>query len=180
MTAPEAFARAAADHRDAIEAVAAALEAVDPAVWRVPARLGKWAPAEIAQHLILAYDPPLSELSGGAGFVLRIPWWKRRLLRWRFLGGIIRRGDFPKGAPAPREIRPRGDAPGQEEGAGRLRENAGVFGRRLAEAHAAGRVRLTHPYFGRLTPGQILKLLAAHAHHHRKQLPGAPGWKERG
>lgn len=112
MIAPEAFARAAADHRDAIEAVAAALRAVDPAVWRVPARPGKWTPAEIAHHLILAYDPPLSELSGGAGYALRIPWWKRRLLRWKFLGGIVRRGEFPRGAPAPREIRPRGDACG--------------------------------------------------------------------
>lgn len=178
MTGSVAFARAAADHRAAVEAVADALRRVELSAWRVPVRPGKWTPAEIAHHLALAYEPPLSELSGGPGYALRIPWWKRRLLRWKFLGGIVRRGEFPWGAPAPREIRPRTDAPDQGEAVGRLREAAALFERRLAEAQAQRRVRLKHAYFGPLTPRQTLKLLAAHAYHHEKQLPGRR--KERG
>ena len=172
MTGSTAFSRAEADHRAAVEAVADALRRVQPSAWRVPARPGKWTPAEIAQHLALAYEPPMSELSGGPGFALRIPWWKRRLLRWKFLGSIVRRGEFPWGAPAPREIRPGTDTLDQGEAVGRLRETAALFERRLAEAQTQRRVRLKHAYFGRLTPRQTLKLLAAHAYHHERQLPG--------
>lgn len=179
MTGAAAFARAVADHRAAVESVADALRRVDPASWRVPARPGKWTPAEIAYHLALAYEPPLSELEGESGFSLRIPWWKRRLLRWKFLGGIVRRGEFPWGAPAPREIRPRPDTLDQEDAIGRLRKVAELLETRLAEAQAQRRVRLKHPYFGPLTSRQSLKLLAAHAYHHEKQLPGAPGARER-
>jgi hypothetical protein len=171
VTGSAAFVRATADHRAAVESVADALRRIDPSAWRVPARPGKWTPAEIAHHLALAYEPPLSELSGGPGYTLRIPWWKRCLLRWKFLPGIVRRGEFPWGAPAPRELRPRDDATGQGEAVGRLREAAALFERRLAEAGAERRVRLKHAYFGRLSPSQTLKLLAAHAYHHEKQLP---------
>ena len=177
MTGSAAFLQAEADHRAAVEAVADALRRVEPSAWRVPGRPGKWTPAEIAHHLALAYEPPMSELSGGSGYALRIPLWKRRLLRWRFLGGIVRRAEFPWGAPAPREIRPRPDTLEQGQAVGRLREAAALFERRLSEAHARRRVRLKHAYFGRLTPRQTLKLLAAHAYHHEKQLPGAAGGK---
>ena len=179
MTASVAFSQAAADHRAAVESVGDALGRIAPSAWRVPTRPGKWTPAEVAHHLALVYEPPLSELSGGPGFALRIPWWKRRLLRWKFLGSIVRRGEFPWGAPAPREIRPRADTLDQPLSIGRLREAAALFERRLAEAHAVRRVRLKHAYFGALTPLQTLKLLAAHAYHHEKQLPGGPGGKER-
>ena len=179
MTGATAFEQAVADHRAAVESVADALRRLDPADWTVPVRPGKWTPAEIAHHLALAYEPPLSELDGGAGYALRIPWWKRRLLRWKFLGGIVRRGEFPWGAPAPREIRPRPETLDQGDAVGRLREAAGLLEKRLAEARAQRRVRLKHAYFGPLTPRQTLKLLAAHAYHHEKQLPGVSAGKER-
>jgi len=172
-----AFERAAADHRDAIETVIRSVAAIDTGRWRQSARPGKWSAAEIAHHLILAYEPPLSELSGGAGFAVRLPWWKRRLLRWRVLPGLLA-GTFPPGAPAPKEIRPRGEAPGPEEAVARLRESARHFEARLAEAHAIGTVRLTHAYFGKLNAPQTLKLLAVHAKHHAGQFRAAAGMEE--
>jgi hypothetical protein len=178
VTASPAFSGAVADHRAAVESVADALRRVELSAWRVPVRPGKWTPAEIAHHLALSYGPPLSELSGGPGYAVRVPWWKRRLLRWKFLGGIVRRGEFPAGAPAPRETRPGADTLGQPESVGRLRDAASLFERRLAEASAGRRLRLHHAYFGPLTPRQTLKLLAAHAYHHEKQLPGAPGGED--
>jgi hypothetical protein len=178
VTGSPAFSQAVADHRSAVESAADALRRVELSAWKVPVRPGKWTPAEIAHHLALAYEPPMSELSGGPGYALRIPWWKRQLLRWKFLGGIVRRGEFPSGAPAPREIRPGTDTLDQPAAIARLREAAALFERRLAEARAQRRVRLKHAYFGRLTPRQALKLLAAHAYHHEKQLP--PRQKEEG
>jgi hypothetical protein len=160
----------AADHRAAIEEFAQAVETLDRNAWNVARAAGKWTPAEIAQHLILSYGPPMSELGGGAGFAVRLPWWKRTFLRRKVLPKIVFGEEFPKGAPAPREIRPREGASSPESAARLLRENAGEFARRLCEAHAGKPVRLTHSYFGRLTAPQILKLMAVHARHHRAQL----------
>lgn len=163
------FEDAAADHRGAIEDVVRAVEAVDPGAWSAPLQPGKWSPAEIAQHLILSYDPPLSELAGGPGFVVRLPWWKRTFLKWKVLPQIMA-GHFPKGAPAPREARPKGGPPSREDAASRLRESSGRFQSLLSEAQATRRVRLTHSYFGKIEGPQILKLMAVHARHHRDQL----------
>jgi len=164
------FEQAAADHRAAIEEVARVVEGQDPAAWTRAPQPGKWSPSEIAQHLILSYAPPLAELSGGAGFAIRVPWWKRAVLRWKVLPTLLG-GEFPRGAPAPREIRPKTGAADPAGAARELRESAERFARRLAEAERASRVRLTHPYFGKLTAPQLLKLLAVHAGHHRAQFP---------
>jgi DinB family protein len=167
------FEEAAADHREAIETVVRAVRSVDTQVWEVACAPGKWSPAEIAEHLALAYGPPLAELEGGAGYALRVKGWKQRLVRWRYLPVILERGAFPPGVKAPREARPSGHAGSPEAAIARLTESASRFERRLAEAQANGPVRLTHAYFGKLTAPQILKLLAVHARHHRAQLPDA-------
>jgi uncharacterized damage-inducible protein DinB len=163
--------QAAADHRAAIDEVVRAIESLDRVAWTVPRQPGKWSPAEIAEHLVLAYEPPLAELDGGPGYAVPVPWWKRTVLRWKVLPQILERGQFPRGAPAPKEARPKGGAASPEEAVRQLRENAGRFEEKLCVAHAARSVRLTHAYFGKLTAPQILKLLAVHAHHHRGQFP---------
>jgi hypothetical protein len=172
MTRKLGIEQAAADHRGAIEELASAFESVDGSLWAVARETGKWSPAEIAQHLVLSYEPPLAELEGGPGYAVRLPWWKRAALRWTVLPQIVVHGKFPRGAPAPREARPNGGMASPQEAGRRLRENASRFEARLVEAHAGRRVRLTHSYFGKLTAPQILRLMAVHARHHRAQLPG--------
>jgi DinB superfamily len=177
MTAAERLARAAGDHRKAVGECAATIRAIPPEQWTVARADGKWTPAQIAEHLRIAYGPALSELAGGIGFAVRLPWWKRRLLRWTVLPGILR-GRFPKGAPAPREVRPRDHAASPEDAARHLAEQSEAFLARLGEAAERGPVRLTHPYFGKLTAPQIVTLLTSHARHHRKQLPAGTALAE--
>lgn len=165
--------RACAAHRDAVAECAATIRAVPLSDWTAARAAGKWTPAEIAEHLRMAYGPPLAELSGGAGFAVRLPWWKRRLLRWKVLP-VILRGGFPQGAPAPREIRPAGHSPSPADAALRLNEAAEEFLIRVRDAARARRVRLTHPYFGRLSDLETLTLLTSHARHHRAQLTPGP------
>ena len=150
----------------------AAFEDVPGEAWSRPLAPGRWSPAEIAEHLVIAYDPPMAELSGGSGFAIRAPWWKRRALRWAFLPGILN-GGFPAGAPAPREIRPKRAAASPDEASRALCANAERFLSALTGERTQRRVRLTHPYFGKLRPTQIVMLLTSHALHHRRQLPSA-------
>ena len=164
----------AADHREAIEDVVRALESLDSNLWAIARQPGKWSPAEVAEHLCLSYDPLFTELDGGSGYVLRVQGWKRLLARWRYLPVILERGVFPPGVRAPREARPVGHAASAQLAAARLAESASRFERRLIEAQTSGPVRLTHAYFGKLAAPQILRLLAVHARHHRRQLPAGP------
>jgi uncharacterized damage-inducible protein DinB len=170
VSGTERLERAAQRHREAVESCAATIRAVPVAAWTRERAAGKWTPAQIAEHLRIAYEPLLSEVGGGAGMAVRLPWWKRRLVRWRFLP-LILRGGFPKNAPAPREIRPTGHSASPEEAARRLSESAAQFLDRLGEAALGGPVRLTHPYFGGLSALQTLGLLTSHARHHQSQLP---------
>ena len=165
------FSEAVALHRAAVAECVAAVAAVPADAWTQPLGPGKWSPAEVAEHLAISYEPPLSELSGGPGFAVRVPWWKRRALRWGMLPEILN-GGFPARAPAPLEIRPRQTAPSPEEASRRLAANAERFLESLAQARAVRRVRLTHAYFGKLRPAQTVMLLTSHALHHRRQLPG--------
>jgi DinB family protein len=173
MTRPISFEAAAADHREAIASVVDVVRSVDPGIWTVSRGPGKWSPAEIAEHLALAYEPPLAELEGGAGYTLRLKGWKQALVRWKYLPAMLERGRFPAGVRAPREARPTSHAATPEAAGERLLENANRFERRLAQAEAVHPVRLTHAYFGLLQGPEILRLLAVHARHHGKQFPSA-------
>ncbi len=169
MSVPATLARAATDHRRAIAECAAAIRGVAPPRWSEPARPGGWTRAEISEHLAIAYAPALSEIAGGPGFAVRLPWWKRSVLRWVVMPKI-RRGGFPRGAPAPREIRPVASSPDPARAATRLVGQAERFLDDLAIASRERRVRITHPYFGKLSARDAVRLLTAHAHHHRRQL----------
>lgn len=172
MTATETLDRAADEHRKAVGECVATIRALGAAQWTVARAEGKWTPAQIAEHLRLAYEPLLLEVGGGSGMAVRLPWWKWRLVRWKFLP-LILRGGFPKGAPAPREFRPTSHSSTPAEAAHRLSRSAEEFLGRLAEAAERRTVRMTHPYFGKLTALETLTLLTTHARHHRKQFPGA-------
>ena len=175
MNARDKFVRAADEHRDAVETCASAIRSIAAEEWDISPETAKWSPAQIAEHLAIAYEPLLSELEGGPGFRTRAPWWMRPILRWTFLPRILS-GRFPRGVRAPREVRPVAKSGTPQEGAQRLRERSEVFLDRLARARQERRPHFTHPYMGRLSDVEALRFLTSHAHHHRRQLPGSLGY----
>ena len=57
--------------------------------------LREWSPAQIAEHLRLAYAVFDAELSGGQRLRLRSSWWIRPVLRLIYLRSILRTGGSP-------------------------------------------------------------------------------------
>jgi hypothetical protein len=155
------------DHRDSIEEFSAAARAVEAAAWERRPAPDKWSPSQIAEHLRITYDVILRELRGGAGIRVRLPWWRRSLLRATVLRGIVRHGRFPGRAPAVREIRP-GDGP--YERAATLAALADLSQAFLREIEAHPDKRLSHAFFGRMAAPAGLRMLAAHNRHHAAQL----------
>ena len=173
MAAPDPdFERHLSRHHEAVARFVESAARLDDVAWQARAAAGKWCPGQVAEHVALTYDTLVRELGGGAGMRSRLPFWKRTMLRWRFLPRILSEGRFPK-AYAPREIRPPDEPRAQDALLDALRAGAGRFEEGLARARAEGGGRLTHAYFGRLGPDEMLRLITAHTEHHRRQLPGA-------
>src|SRR5215212_598738 len=93
-------------HERAAGAAVAAAQRIPPERWAVPIAEGKWTPAEIVEHLTLTYDVFLKQLRGDGGMKIRTAMWMRLVLRAFMMPGILRGKGFPKGARAPREVRP--------------------------------------------------------------------------
>lgn len=159
-----------AEHLQAVERLIADIERLEEAAWlRAPAP-EKWCPGQVAEHLVLSYDALLSELAGGRGMRLRGSWWRRFLIRLRYLPMVLNEGRMPSGAPAVREVRPSASPRARAVVVEALRERAARFDRELTRAVEVGGRRLTHPFFGSLRPPQALKFVAVHLEHHRRQI----------
>lgn len=165
---------AADEHRIALATYLEAADRVPPAAWSLPRAPGKWSPAQITEHLALAYEAGIRELGGGAPMASRAPAWRQKLLRWVVLPHILFHRSFPLRAPSPREIRPgETSAPDRRVALGRLRELAERFEHELDRARRAGGGHLTHPYFGTVPPLKGMRFFAVHLDHHRAQVEEA-------
>jgi DinB superfamily len=161
------------DHEREISRFLRDADRLDDVAWTRKPAPGKWSPGQIAEHLVLSYAAMRRELAGGTGLRLRSRFWRRLLIRWRFLPVVLKERRLPAGAPAVREIRPAEEPRPRAVVTGDLRDQATLFEQELGRARAAGGGRLTHPFFGRLSPAEALRFVAVHAAHHRRQIPGA-------
>lgn len=159
-------------HSEAAADLARAAERVPPDKWLAPREEGKWSPAEIVEHLSLAYDVFLRELGGGAGMQIRTKLWQRIYLRLLLVPRLLRGEPFPAGARAPREIRPANPSPDQAAAVASFRDRAARFDAATDTAQRSGsRLKLTHAYFGSASLDDAVLLCARHVQHHRQQLP---------
>lgn len=166
------FEAARVRHQQAVAAYEERARRVAHNTWLRERAPGKWSPAAITQHLIMALDTGVQEMSGGAGMVMRLSGLKLWLARTFILRRILRDGRFPGGARAPRETRPQGELPPQAEGLRNFLAAAEKLDAAAVKAHETKRdVRITHPYFGALNMTDALFLSAKHIEHHTRQLP---------
>ena len=167
-------------HGAAVEEFGRLAAAVPRETWRRPRGEGKWSPAQLVEHVALAYEQAASELRGDAAGTTTTSPLRRRLLRWLVLPAILRTGRLPAGAPAPRVLRPRTDqvsddpAPDREALVARFRAAAARLAAAVADAERAGaRHRVAHPYFGALSARTTWRLLTIHTRHHARHLADA-------
>jgi hypothetical protein len=138
--------------------------------WIQPLAPGKWSPAEITSHVAEAYQVLRTELGGGAGMRLLGSPLQRWVLRHTMLPRLCQGQPFPPGVRAPKETRPREIEEDPALALTRLDTLAMAFTKELTTQAAAREVRLTHAYFGSLSPRQGLQLLIVHTRHHARQL----------
>lgn len=160
-------------NRVAVASFASAASAISASAWHVPIADGKWTPAQHVDHVARAYAAGVLDIVHDSPMRLigspRQRWW------WRLLGLTLVRvlGRLPRGAPAPREIRPpeRRDAD-RSQLLAELDGHVRSFEDAVQSNSSRGERGFTHPYFGRLTARDGIRLLAVHTRHHERALRG--------
>jgi hypothetical protein len=156
-------------HLEVLDGFIRAAEQVPDDEWNRAQAGDGWSPAQVAEHLRLAYVVTRPELRGGKGFRVRTSRWKQWLFQFLFLRRITEQGRFPANVPAVREIRP---APGPYDRTAllaALRDEGEQFDREFIAVRDTN-VRLSHPFLGRLNASDALALTTQHILHHQKQL----------
>lgn len=177
-----ALERALAADRSALAALLAAADAVDD--WDTPLAPEKWSVAEHLDHIRLSYRALIRELRDGGSAALIGTALQRRL--WRLVGltSIVWLGRLPRGARAPREVRPSTTSQSKEYLRSQLMAAARDYEEVLVAAWPDRERRLTHPYFGSVTVAQAARVGAVHAQHHAQSIRmserSAPPKKRRG
>jgi hypothetical protein len=138
--------------------------------WMRPLAPGKWTPAEVTSHVSEAYRVLRAELGGDAGMRTLGSRFQRLVLRHTMLPRLLTGRPFPPGVRAPRETRPREVVEDPGTALATLASLAAEFAEELTNRAGGGSVRLTHAYFGSLSPEQGIKLLTVHTRHHARQL----------
>jgi hypothetical protein len=159
-----------ADHSTAIDEYVTVAERLPNRAWMLPLAPGKWTPAEVTSHVSEAYRVLCTELAGDAGMRLLGSGLQRLILRHTVLPRLLAGRPFRAGIRAPRETRPRDILEDPQAALAILRRLAADFTQELTRRAAAGSTRLTHAYFGPLSPRQGLQLLTIHTRHHARQL----------
>lgn len=168
------WARALAEHETVVADFVRGVAAVRAADWHAARAPGKWSPAEEALHVTAAYELGAAAAEGRGGMARVVSPARAALVRTLLLPLFLGLRTFPRGAPAPRELRPdpaeaRRLTP--ERLAERCRAAAGAAAAALHAAAARGqRVGAMHAYFGALPPLTTLRLLSAHTRHHAARL----------
>jgi len=162
------------EHREATRRFADAVRALPASAWSAARGDGSWGPAEVTEHLSLAFDVTVRQISGGERMAPRAGPAMQALLRWFLLPHIVFHRSFPLRARAPREIRPVFPDPNPESALDRFGAKAEAFETAISALATGERRRtLEHPYFGRINPLQMLRFSTAHVEHHRRQVEKA-------
>lgn len=160
------------ENRDAVEGFIAAARGVGPERWRVPPAEEKWSPAQIAEHVTLAFEYSRAVLDGNPPGPAA-PRLLRPLVRTFFVKPVLKHGRFTRKGRAPSMFQPSSVPSDPPELIARLEAALRGFEEDLRAAARSGRSTLDHPFFGTMTLTDYLRLQSIHARHHRAQLPGA-------
>jgi hypothetical protein len=143
--------------------------------WMRPISPGKWTPAEVTSHVAEAYRVLRAELAGAPGMRMLGSRMQRLVLRYTMLPRLLAGRPFPSGVRAPRETRPREIVEDPVAALDALKGLAEAFTQEMTSRANQGTIRLTHAYFGPLSPRQGLQLLTVHTRHHARQLAAVAG-----
>lgn len=174
MTRPAFDHKLLVAHDEAVTRFLDAMAAVPADLWAQPPAPNRWSAAALSLHVIDAYGYCIRALDGGPQMRTLLPVWRMWMLRELVMPIMFHLRRFPREAPAPREVIPDLAAAvdlSQEDARTRLVATAA---RAIEDLNTAALVRpdvrISHAYFGAMSPRQTVVLLTGHTRHHAEGL----------
>ena len=167
---PSRWIRALAEHEQVLEEYVQLARTFPAERWQREPAPQRWSAAALTLHVADAYRFGLEAANGGAGMRLRVPRAVAFVSRNVIFPVMLWRKRFPREAPAPSEVRPDLSLAHTLTQAALLDRLAVTAEQAIAALQAPQATRVTHAYFGSLSPYQALRLLSAHTRHHTSGL----------
>jgi hypothetical protein len=137
--------------------------------WRTPTVPGKWSPAQVTEHVVLAYEAGARIVSGEEPVSEGPPKFLRPIIRTAIRLTTLRTGKFPKSKTQP-IFAPKDVAATQSELCARLERASISFEQVSGAAVSGGQKQFEHPFFGSFGVVEYMRFVAFHTAHHQKQL----------
>ncbi len=158
-------------NRRSVEDFTAQARAIASSSWHAGPAEGKWSPAQVTEHVALAYETTRDLLKNmdqkGAPALLR------PVIRFLYVRPILKSGKFPRGGKAPKQFRPITSDQTSEMLCARLKAAAEGLEQDFEQFRRQGVSTLNHPFFGKIPFSDVLQFQAFHTTHHQRQLgPG--------
>ncbi len=164
------FAAAREANRRSIAQFTGLARAVASTAWNIQPSPGKWSPAQVTEHVALAYEKT-RDLLQNPGKSRGAPALLRPVIRFLYVRPILKSGKFPAGGKSPRQFQPVSIDQSADQLCARLEQAASGLEQDLELLRSGGRSSLTHPIFGSISLPDALQFQAYHTDHHRQQLP---------
>lgn len=137
--------------------------------WNTPVRPGKWSPAEVTEHVIIAYMES-ADIAKGTAFRFPKVWpFLRPLAKMMAFDQVMKTGKF-RPVKTFKQFIPAKVAANPDEAAARLRKASGDFEAAMRSLTAAS---VSHPLFGTLGLPEYVQFQGYHTRHHQAQLRNA-------
>ena len=160
-------------NRQAVASFLSKARSVASTPWAQPVAAGKWSPAQIADHVAVAYEVAFRALKGDKTMG-SAPRFLRPIVRAVGFTKILKKGAFPAKMKGPPVFAPSAAHQPYDASAARMEAAlAKLESEARAMAHA-GRHAFEHPYFGRVDVSDYVRFSELHTKHHEQQLPGSP------
>ena len=160
-----------AANRAAVDDLLAAAEHSGHA-WTTPRAAGKWAPAQVVEHVARSLEEGANVVAGKPSKLPSLPGFVRPVAGW-FLRRVVRTGNFPK-AKTNRPMNPAASTPSvpatPADARARLHAAFAMFERECRVRVAAGRP-VESPAFGVVSVEDYARFTELHTRHHTKQIP---------
>lgn len=142
---------------------------VAASAWNAQPVPGKWSPAQVTEHVALAYEKT-RELLQNPGTQRGAPALLRPVIRFLYVRPILKTGKFPSGGKAPKQFHPVAADQPIDALCQRLEQAATGLESDLEAMQRQGKNAFTHPIFGLISLPDALQFQAFHTTHHRRQL----------
>jgi len=157
---------AIAQNRARVDEFIAATHAV-AGTWTTPVHPGKWSPAEVAEHIHIAYTASADLARDAKSAFPNFPFFLRALARKMAFEFVMKNGRFPRRVKTFKSFVPMDLAQTPEAAAGRLRAAVASF---EAAVRARGDRPIRHPVFGTVSGSEWVIFEGHHTKHHEAQL----------